>query len=51
MISMDTNLLLHSYNVDSPRRESAYNWMSSLQSIEDVAIMIAKTWRKLLATL
>jgi len=38
MISIDTNLLLHAYNVDSPLHESAYNWLSSLQSIEDIAI-------------
>ena len=38
MLSFDTNILFHSLNADSPRHESAYNWLSSLQRSEDVAV-------------
>jgi toxin-antitoxin system PIN domain toxin len=38
MLSMDTNLLLYAYNVASPWHEAAFNWMSSIQRNEDVAI-------------
>ncbi len=37
MLSIDTNILLHAFNEDSPRHEAAYGWLSSMQR-EDVAI-------------
>jgi toxin-antitoxin system PIN domain toxin len=38
MFSMDTNLLLHAFNEDSPSHSAAYAWLSSLHDSEDVAI-------------
>ncbi len=38
MFSIDTNLLLHAFNEDSPRHEAAYGWLTSIQHEEDVAI-------------
>ena len=38
MLSMDTNILLYSYNEASPWHDAAYAWMSSIQQNEDVAI-------------
>ena len=38
MLSIDTNLLLHAFNEDSPSHASAYAWLISLQDSEDVAI-------------
>ncbi len=38
MMSIDTNLLLHAFNEDSPRHGDAYAWLRSLQMDEDVAI-------------
>jgi len=38
MMSLDTNLLFHAYNADSPSHEAAFRWIASIQSSEDVAI-------------
>ena len=38
MLSIDTNILLHAFNVDSPSHEAAYGWITSVQHEEDVAI-------------
>ena len=38
MLSMDTNILLHAFNEDSPRHAAAYAWLTSIQREEDVAI-------------
>jgi uncharacterized protein len=38
MISLDTNLLFHAYNADSPSHEAAFRWIKSIQSSEEVAI-------------
>ena len=38
MLSIDTNLLLHAFNEDSPRHAAAYAWLTSIQHQEDVAI-------------
>ena len=38
MFSIDTNLLLHGFNADSPRHEATYAWRISIQGKEDVAI-------------
>ena len=38
MLSMDTNLLMYAYNLASPYHRAAYQWMSSIQHDEDVAI-------------
>lgn len=38
MFSIDTNLLLHAFNEDSPRHVAAYAWLTSVQHEEDVAI-------------
>jgi toxin-antitoxin system PIN domain toxin len=38
MISIDTNILLHAFNEDSPSHRVAYSWMTSIQRSEDVAI-------------
>ncbi len=38
MLSMDTNILLYAYNVASPWHEAVFEWMSSIQRDEDVAI-------------
>jgi uncharacterized protein len=38
MFSIDTNLLLHAFNEDSPSHSSAYAWLTSIQDEEDVAI-------------
>ena len=38
MLSMDTNILLYAYNEASPWHDAAYDWMSSIQHNEDVAI-------------
>ncbi|MGA7902587.1 MAG: PIN domain-containing protein [Terrimicrobiaceae bacterium] len=35
---MDTNLLLHAFNEDSPRHAPAYAWLTSLHDSEDVAV-------------
>lgn len=38
MLSIDTNILLHAFNEDSPSHQAAYAWISSIQKDEDVAI-------------
>ena len=38
MLSIDTNILLHAFNEDSPRHAAAYAWLTSIQREEDVAI-------------
>lgn len=38
MLSVDTNILLHAYNADSPSHRTAFAWISSIQRKEDVAI-------------
>jgi len=38
MLSIDTNLLLHAFNADSPNHAAAYAWLISLQGAEEVAI-------------
>lgn len=38
MLSIDTNILFHAFNEDSPSHSSAYAWITSIQGDEDVAI-------------
>jgi toxin-antitoxin system PIN domain toxin len=38
MISIDTNILLHGFNSDSPQHRPAYAWLQSVQGLEEVAI-------------
>jgi len=38
MLSIDTNILFHAFNEDSPSHEAAYAWLMSIQQQEDVAI-------------
>lgn len=38
MLSMDTNILFHAFNKDSPGHEAAYALLTSIQQQEDVAI-------------
>lgn len=38
MFSIDTNILFHAFNEDSPSHEAAYGWLTSIQHEEDVAI-------------
>lgn len=38
MLSVDTNILFHAFNQDSPNHEAAYAWLTSIQHEEDVAI-------------
>jgi toxin-antitoxin system PIN domain toxin len=38
MFSIDTNILLHAFNADSPSHKPAYAWIISIQHEEDVAI-------------
>ena len=38
MLSIDTNILLHAFNEDSPSHEAAYGWLTSIQRDENVAI-------------
>ena len=38
MISLDANLLLYSYNADSPRHTTALSFLTGLAAREDVAI-------------
>ncbi|TLD68651.1 PIN domain-containing protein [Phragmitibacter flavus] len=38
MLSIDTNILLHALNEDSPSHEAAYAWIISIQREENVAI-------------
>ena len=38
MLSIDTNILFHAFNEDSPSHTAAYTWLISIQLEEDVAI-------------
>jgi toxin-antitoxin system PIN domain toxin len=38
MLSIDTNVLFHAFNEDSPSHAAAYAWLTSIQHQEDVAI-------------
>jgi uncharacterized protein len=38
MLSIDTNILLHGFNEDSPRHAAAHAWLVSIAGNEDVAI-------------
>ena len=38
MLSIDTNILLHGLNADSPQHGAAYAWLQSVQALEEVAI-------------
>ncbi|MBK9139068.1 MAG: PIN domain-containing protein [Verrucomicrobia bacterium] len=38
MLSMDTNILFHALNEDSPSHKAAYAWLTSIQDQDDVAI-------------
>ena len=38
MLSIDSNLLLHAFNEDSPSHKPAYAWLTSLHRNENVAI-------------
>src|SRR5688572_27086881 len=38
MFSIDTNILFHAFNEDSPSHEAAYGWLASIQHEEEVAI-------------
>ncbi|MGI8603188.1 MAG: TA system VapC family ribonuclease toxin [Verrucomicrobiales bacterium] len=38
MLSIDTNILLHAFNEDSPSHKAAYGWLTSIQRDENVAI-------------
>jgi toxin-antitoxin system PIN domain toxin len=38
MLSIDTNLLFHAFNEDSPSHAAAYAWLGSLQGDDEVAI-------------
>jgi uncharacterized protein len=38
MLSIDTNILLHAFNADSPQHGAAYAWLQSVQVLEEVAI-------------
>lgn len=38
MLSIDTNILFHGFNEDSPRHAAAHAWLFSIAGDEDVAI-------------
>ena len=38
MISIDTNLLFHAFNVDSPLHQKAYGWLVSISGDENVVL-------------
>lgn len=38
MLSIDTNILLHAFNEDSPSHRAAYAWVASIRRDDDVAI-------------
>ena len=38
MLSIDTNILWHGFNADSPQHGAAYAWLQSMQALEEVAI-------------
>jgi predicted nucleic acid-binding protein len=38
MLSIDANILWHGFNADSPQHAAAYDWLQSVQALEEVAI-------------
>lgn len=38
MLSIDTNILFHAFNEDSPSHAPAFAWLTSIQNEEDVAV-------------
>ena len=38
MLSIDTNILLHAFDADSPQHETAYAWLSSIPRDAEVAL-------------
>ena len=38
MVAIDTNILFHAFNSDSPSHEKAWEWVSGLSAREDVVI-------------
>jgi predicted nucleic acid-binding protein len=38
MLSIDTYILFHAFNEDSPSHATAFAWLTSIQNEEDVAI-------------
>ena len=38
MFSIDTNILFHAFNEDSPSHEAAYGWLTSIQHEEEVVL-------------
>lgn len=38
MLSIDTNILFHAFNEDSPSHDRADKWLRSIAALEDVAI-------------
>ncbi len=38
MLSVDTNILFHAFNADSPHHAAAHRWLMSIAGKEDVAI-------------
>ena len=38
MLSIDSTILLHACNEDSPSHRAAYAWLASIQRLDDVAI-------------
>ncbi len=38
MLSIDTNILFHGFNEDSPQQGPAIRWLESVAQVEDVAI-------------
>lgn len=38
MLSIDTNILFHAFNEDSPSHDRALAWLTSIAGDEDVAI-------------
>lgn len=38
MLSIDTNILFHAFNEDSPLHEAAYAWIAGIQRNDEVAI-------------
>lgn len=38
MLSIDTNILFHAFNRDSPSHKEAHAWVSSVQGLDDVVV-------------
>jgi len=38
MLSLDTNILFHGFNEDSPHHEAAHSWLASIARDEEVAV-------------